>query len=56
MLFSQLAHADSLREICNGLACCEGKLVRVELWKAILVTPAATLQQAPAAAAHSAVR
>lgn len=26
MLFSQLAHADSLREICNGLACCEGKL------------------------------
>jgi hypothetical protein len=26
MLFSQLAHADSLREICNGLACCLGKL------------------------------
>lgn len=29
MLFCQLAHADSLREICNGLACCEGKLVHV---------------------------
>jgi hypothetical protein len=31
MLFSQLAHADSLREICNGLACCEGKLIHVGL-------------------------
>lgn len=29
MLFCQLAHADSLREICNGLACCLGKLVHV---------------------------
>ena len=27
MLFCQLAHADSVREICNGLACCLGKLV-----------------------------
>ncbi len=26
MLFSQVARADSLREICNGLACCLGKL------------------------------
>jgi hypothetical protein len=26
MLFCQLAHADSLRDICNGLACCLGKL------------------------------
>jgi Domain of unknown function (DUF4372)/Transposase DDE domain len=26
MLFCQMAHADSLREICNGLRCCEGKL------------------------------
>ena len=26
MLFCQLAHADSLREICNGLNCCLGKL------------------------------
>jgi len=26
MLFCQLARADSLREICNGLACCLGKL------------------------------
>jgi hypothetical protein len=31
MLFSQLARADSLREICNGLACCEGRLVHVGL-------------------------
>lgn len=29
MLFSQLARADSLREICNGLACCLGKLVHL---------------------------
>ena len=29
MTFCQLAHADSLREICNGLACSEGKLVHL---------------------------
>jgi hypothetical protein len=29
MMFCQLAHADSLREICNGLACSEGKLVHL---------------------------
>ena len=29
MLFCQLAHADSLREICNGMACCLGKLVHL---------------------------
>src|SRR5271154_1835982 len=29
MLFCQLAHADSLREICNGLACWVGKLVHL---------------------------
>jgi hypothetical protein len=29
MLFCQLAHADSLRDICNGLACCMGKLVHL---------------------------
>jgi hypothetical protein len=29
MLFCQLAHADSLRDICNGLACCTGKLVHL---------------------------
>jgi len=29
MLFCQLAHADSLREICNGLRCCLGKLVHL---------------------------
>ena len=26
MLFCQLGQAQSLREICGGLACCEGKL------------------------------
>ena len=26
MLFCHMAHADSLREICGGLACCLGKL------------------------------
>jgi len=34
MLFCQLAHADSLREICNGLACSEGKLVHLGIAKA----------------------
>jgi len=34
MLFCQLAHADSLREICNGLACCLGKLVHLGVDKA----------------------
>jgi Domain of unknown function (DUF4372)/Transposase DDE domain len=29
MMFCQVAHADSLREICNGLACNEGKLVHL---------------------------
>jgi hypothetical protein len=29
MLFCQMARADSLREICNGLACCLGKLVHL---------------------------
>ena len=29
MLFCHLAKADSLREICNGLACCLGKLVHL---------------------------
>lgn len=29
MLFCQLAHADSLREICNGLRCTLGKLVHL---------------------------
>lgn len=29
MLFAQMAHADSLREICNGLRCCLGKLVHL---------------------------
>jgi hypothetical protein len=29
MLFCQLARADSLREICNGMACCLGKLVHL---------------------------
>ena len=34
MLFCQLAHADSLREICNGLSCCVGKLVHLGIGKA----------------------
>jgi len=29
MLFCQLAHVDSLREICNGMSCCLGKLVHL---------------------------
>jgi len=29
MLFCQLSHVDSLREICNGLACCLGKLTHL---------------------------
>jgi hypothetical protein len=29
MLFCQMARADSLREICNGLACCLGKLIHL---------------------------
>ena len=34
MLFCQLARADSLREICNGLACCLGRLVHLGITKA----------------------
>src|SRR5260370_30087979 len=34
MTYCQLAHADSLREICNGLACSEGKLVHLGIAKA----------------------
>lgn len=34
MLFCQLARADSLREICNGLHCCLGKLVHLGVRKA----------------------
>ena len=34
MLFCQLAHTDSLREICHGLACCLGKLVHLGAGKA----------------------
>lgn len=29
MLFSHIGRADSLREICNGLACCESKLIHL---------------------------
>ncbi len=45
MLFCQLARAVSLREICNGLACCLGKLVLVgttenallvQIWTALI--------------------
>ncbi len=34
MLFCQMGHADSLREICNGLACCLGKLVHLGIARA----------------------
>ena len=34
MLFCQLGHADSLREICNGLGCCLGRLVHVGIVRA----------------------
>jgi hypothetical protein len=34
MLFCQLGRADSLREICNGLACCLGRLVHLGIAQA----------------------
>jgi hypothetical protein len=34
MIFCHLARADSLREICNGLACCLGKLNHLGIDKA----------------------
>ena len=34
MLFCHLAHADSLREICNGLKCCIGKIIHLGIKKA----------------------
>jgi hypothetical protein len=34
MLFCQTARADSLREICNGLACCLGKLTHLGIDRA----------------------
>lgn len=34
MLFCHLGHADSLREICNGLSCCTGKLNHLGIAKA----------------------
>ncbi len=34
MLFCQLGRADSLREICNGLGCCLGRLVHLGIAKA----------------------
>ena len=33
MLFCHIAHADSLREICGGLACCLGKLKHLGIAK-----------------------
>ena len=33
MLFCHLGHADTLREICNGLGCCQGKLVHLGIAK-----------------------
>jgi hypothetical protein len=34
MLFCQVSRTDSLREICNGLACCLGKLTHLGILKA----------------------
>jgi hypothetical protein len=34
MLFCQLGRADSLREICNGLGCCLGRLIHLGISKA----------------------
>jgi hypothetical protein len=34
MLFCQLGRADSLREICNGLGCCLGRLIHVGITRA----------------------
>lgn len=34
MLFCQLGRADSLREVCNGLACCLGRLAHLGIAKA----------------------
>jgi Domain of unknown function (DUF4372)/Transposase DDE domain len=34
MIFCQLGRAESLREICNGLGCCLGKLVHVGILRA----------------------
>jgi Domain of unknown function (DUF4372)/Transposase DDE domain len=34
MLFCQLARADSLREICNGLGCSQGKLIHLGISRA----------------------
>src|SRR5580658_1002761 len=39
MTFCQLARADSLREICNGLACSEGKLVHLGIANAPINPP-----------------
>ncbi|PZR72531.1 MAG: hypothetical protein DLM73_13060 [Chthoniobacterales bacterium] len=48
MLFCQLAHADSLRDICNGLACCVGKLVRLGIAAAPNKSTLSYCQQSPA--------
>ena len=36
MLFCHLAKADSLREICNGLSCCLGKLRHLGIARSLL--------------------
>jgi uncharacterized protein DUF4372/DDE family transposase len=43
MLFCQLGRADSLREICNGLSCCVGKLTHLGIAQA---PPRSTLSYA----------
>ena len=43
MLFCHIAHADSLREICGGLACCLGKLKHLGVARAKAMIKAASL-------------
>src|SRR5260370_5524934 len=47
MTFCQLAHADSLRDICNGLACSEGKLVHLGITNAPNKSTLSYAQRAP---------
>jgi hypothetical protein len=50
MLFCQLERADSLREICNGLGCCLGRLVHVGIARApCRSTPSYANEHRPAA-------
>lgn len=47
MLFCQLGRADSLREFCNGLGCCLGRLVHVGITRAPVPLHPVLCQRAP---------